>query len=686
MAQNPQPPVAKLIPHAITQHGETRIDNYDWMREKTSPDLIAYLEAENAYLEAALAHTRPLQEQLYQEMRARIQEDDSSVPERRGEFLYYTRYVPGREYPLYCRRRGPEAAEEVLLDQNELAEGREFCKIGVYAPSPDQRLLAYSVDFAGDEEYTLCVKDLASGQLLAGQVPRTYYGVAWASDNRTIFYTVLDAAKRPYKLFRHTVGDDAAGDVLVYHEPDEAYFAEVKRTRSGAYVLLELRSNSTAEVRYLPADQPESELRVIRPRQSGVEYTVEHQGQRFLIVTNEDAQNFRLMELPVDGDPEGWRELLPNRADVFLTGVDAFRDHLVLYEREDALRRIRVWPNGGERYDIAFPEPVYTVSPTANPEYATATLRIAYSSLVTPASVVDYGMDDRSWQVRKQEAIPSGYDASRYVCERLTARAADGAEVPISLVYRRGLARDGANPTLLYGYGSYGITIEPSFASKRVSLLDRGFIYAIAHIRGGAERGRAWYEDGKLLRKRNTFTDFIAAAEHLVAQGYTAPAKLSLQGRSAGGLLAGAVVNMRPDLFAAAIADVPFVDVVTTMSDASLPLTVTEYDEWGNPGDPEFYAYMRSYSPYDNVEAKAYPHILLTSGLNDPRVLYVEPSKMAAKLRALKTSDTLVLLKTNMSFGHFGSSGRFDHLREDALQYAFLIDALGAPYEPLGDA
>lgn len=681
MNGRPQPPVAPAIAHKITQHNQTRIDNYFWMREKTNPAVIEYIEAENAYVEQVMAHTQTLQEQLYAEMRGRIKETDAQVPERRGAYFYYIRHQAGREYPLYCRKHGTlDAEEEVLLDQNALAEGQDYCRIGAYKVSPDHQLLAFSVDYAGDEIYTLLVKNLETGEILPDRVSGTYYGVEWANDNRTIFYTVLDEAKRPFKLFRHIAGTDAAHDALVYHEADEAFFLDIQRTRSGAYLLLEISSTDTSEVRILPADQANDMFAVIQPRELKIEYKVEHHGDRFLIVTNHEAQNFKLVQTPLDRTTRPhWQELIPHRDDVLLDDVDAFRDHIVLHERQGGLQRLRIAnPECSTFAAVAFPEPVYALKEMANLEFETNVVRFGYSSLVTPNSVVDYDMQAQTWELRKQDEIPSGYDPALYVSERLTARAADGVEVPISLVYRKGLKRNGRNPTLLYGYGSYGIVIEPSFASKRLSLLDRGFVCAIAHIRGGADMGRAWYDNGKLLHKKNTFTDFIACAEHLIAEGYTSPDKLAINGRSAGGLLMGAVTNMRPDLFRAVIAGVPFVDVINTMSDPTLPLTVIEYDQWGNPADPTFFEYMLSYSPYDNVEAKHYPHMLITSGLNDPRVLYWEPTKWAAKLRATTTDSNMVLLKTNMQFGHFGASGRFDHLKEDALEYAFLIEALDA--------
>lgn len=677
-----QPPVARRIPHPITQHGETRNDPYFWLRERDNPDVIAYLEAENRYANATLSHTADLQARLYAEMRGRIKETDQSAPVRNGDYWYYTRTEEGRQYPIYCRKRGSlDAPEEVLLDQNALAVGEVYCRIGVFKPSPDHRLLAYSVDTSGNEQYTLFIKDLDSGELRPDRVPNTYYSVEWANDNRTLFYNVLDAAMRPYQVLRHTLGADATGDVLVYHEPDEAFFVAITKTRSTAYLLLELGSTSTREVWFGRADQPDAPFTVIAPRRHGIEYMVEHHDDRFLIVTNEDAQNFKLVEAPVaTPGHEHWRELIGHRPTVLIDGIDAFRDYLVLYERERGLRQIRISdPQGDNVRYVPFPEPVYTFTPGPNEMYDSAVLRFTYSSLVTPNSVIDYNMRTGTWEVKKQDEIPSGYDAAQYVSERIMATAPDGVQVPISLVYKRGIVRNGSNPTLLYGYGSYGVTIEPSFAAQRLSLLDRGFIYAIAHIRGGADLGRAWYDDGKLMRKQNTFTDFIACAEHLIAEGYTSPDHLAIMGRSAGGLLMGAVMTMRPDLFKAVLALVPFVDVINTMSDPTLPLTVTEYEQWGNPNERAAYDYMRSYSPYDNVQPKNYPHLLLMAGLNDPRVAYWEPAKFAARLRALKTDDHRLLLLTDMEVGHSGPSGRYEHLKETALHYAFLLDTLGVP-------
>ncbi|MBL8056271.1 MAG: S9 family peptidase [Anaerolineales bacterium] len=682
----PNPPVAPRRPHPITQHGHTRTDDYFWLRDRADPEVLAYLEAENAYTAASLEPTQPLQAALYEEMRGRLVEDDSSVPVRRGDYDYYSRTEAGRQYPLYCRRRAaPDAPEEILVDVNALAAGQAYCRLGVFEVSPDQRWLAYSVDLAGDETYTLRLKDLATGDHLPEAIPNTYYGAEWATDSRTLFYNTLDAAKRPEKIWRHVRGTDPAQDVLVHHETDEAFFAWVRKTRSQRYLLLYLHSNRTDEWWYAPADQPEAAFTCFAARQNSVEYRLDHHAfgaepGRFWILTNADAENFKLLEAPVTApDRAHWREVIPHRADVLLDGLDVFRDHLVLYERQGGLKRIRLSaPDAVSAVRaVPFPEPVYTFAPAENPEYAADSLRFTYSSLVTPNTVVDYGLADGAWTVRKQDRIPSGYDPSRYRTERRFATAPDGVQVPISLVYQAGFTPDGQAPLLLYGYGSYGASMDVWFDSKRLSLLDRGVVFAIAHIRGGAELGRRWYQTGKLLHKRNTFTDFIACAEHLLAERYTRRERLAIMGTSAGGLLVGAAVTLRPDLFGCVVARVPFVDVVNSMSDPSIPLTVIEWEEWGNPADPVFFDYMLSYSPYDNVQARAYPAMLVTAGLNDPRVAYWEPAKFVAKLRALKTDDQRLLLKVNLGAGHGGSSGRYDFLKETALEYAFILDTLG---------
>jgi oligopeptidase B len=673
------PPTAKRVAHRFEHLGRPFVDEYAWLQDKADPGVLAYLEAENAYARAELLHTTALQEHLFQEMKGRIKEDDVSAPEPFGEFSYYSRMEAGRQYRVFCRRRG--GAEEVLLDENALAEGHSYCRVTGFEPSPDNTLLAYAVDTTGSWVFDLFVKDLRSGELLGSPIPNTAWSMAWASDCRTLFYTVFDDAHRSFKLFRHVVGDDPGHDGLVHHETDEAFHLQVNRTRSGAYILLTLNSMSTSEVRVLPAGEPLGEFRVIHPRQPWMEYYVEHHGERFLIRTNDGAENFKLVEAPV-GAPgkDGWRDVLPHRADTYLEEVDAFRDHLVAYERRDGLPHIRISGvdgSSGVCY-VAFPDPVYTYRTARNREFDTAVLRFFYSSLVTPESTVDYDMASRTSYVTKQQEIPSGYDASQYTSERLHAVADDGSRVPISLVYRKGLPRDGSHPLLLHGYGAYGLSADPSFDARRISLLDRGFAFAIAHVRGGSELGRAWYDQGRLMHKRNSFTDLIACAEHLVAQGYTSPQCLAIMGGSAGGLLVSAAANLRPDLFGAVVAIVPFTNVITAMLLPDLPLTVIEYEQWGNPADPQAFEYMLSYSPYDNVEAKGYPHLYVKAGLNDLQVPYWDPAKWVARLRAVKTDGNRLVLVTNMGAGHGGASGRYDHLREDAQVYAFLIDSVSA--------
>lgn len=674
------PPIAQKHPHVHFLHGDERIDHYFWLRDRSSPAVIAYLEAENTYTQAKMQHTEALQTTLYKEMLSRIQETDLSVPYHKGDYYYYSRTEEGKAYPIHCRKQGSlEAPEEVLLDQNLLAEGHDYFELGVLVVSPDQKLLAYSIDTNGSELYTLYFLDLATRELYPESIPETEYSLAWANDSQTVFYTQLDAAHRPFKLFRHQLNTPVTEDILVHHEPDDAYNLSVEKTRSNAFILMNIGSKVTSEVHFLDANCPTGSFQVIEPRSHRIEYFVEHHGDFFYIVTNENAINFKLMRTPTAAPAkENWQTLIPHREDVLISYASAFAEHLVIYEREAGLSKIRIRKLSTEaEHYITFPEPAYEVYEGANAEFNTNILRFNYTSLITPDSVFDYNMDTQQRELKKETPVLGGYDRTQYISERLHAIAPDGIAVPLSIVYKKDIERNGRNPLLIRGYGSYGMNEFDAFSSNRLSLLDRGVVVAIAHIRGGAEMGRKWYEDGKFLQKKNTFTDFIACAEHLIQKQWTSPDYLAILGGSAGGLLMGAVVNMRPDLFKAVVAQVPFVDVVTTMLDASLPLTATEWEEWGNPSDKTYYHYMKSYSPYDNVEAKDYPAMLITAGLNDPRVAYWEPAKWTAKLRDLKTDNNILLLKTNMGAGHSGASGRYEQLKETAFDYAFLLDGWG---------
>lgn len=687
-------PMAPKRPKEITQHGQARLDNYFWMRYREDPEVLKYLHAEQDYLEEIMQHTKPLQEQLFQEMKGRIKEDDSSAPEKIGEFFYYTRYEAGKQYPFFCRRKGSlNGLEEILIDQNGLAGENNFCRIGSFSVSPDGNLLTYSVDANGTEICTIYIKDLRTGSLLPEEVTNTYgdvyghTGIEWSGDGKSFFYVTRDATLRPFRIYRHVLGTDPLEDTLLLEEKDEAYFLWLTQSRSKAYIMAHLHSTITDEWMYFPNDGSTYEFRSFQPRIQGIEYQVEHAGDHFFVITNENAQNFKLMRTTLQATTkENWEEVIPHRQDTLITGMDAFEDFFVLYERTAGLPQIRISGTDGlsNAWNIAFPEPVYNIVSMRNPEYRTDILRFTYTSLVTPNSVVDFNVKEKTWTVVKQEEIPSGYDATQYVSERTYAAASDGTLVPISLVYKKGLEKKENNPTLLYGYGSYGYSIDPSFDAKRISLLDRGFVFAIGHIRGGSELGRAWYENGKMLNKRNTFTDFIACAEHLIAERLTCKEKLGIMGISAGGLLVGACLTMRPDLFGAVVAKVPFVDVINTMSDASIPLTTLEYDQWGNPDDKDYFDYIMSYSPYDNIRAVEYPHVLITTGLNDPRVAYWEPAKFTAKLRELKTDDKTILLRTNFEAGHAGASGRYDFLKEIAFEFAFLIDKIGMQQNRIG--
>ncbi|MEM7113225.1 MAG: S9 family peptidase [Chloroflexota bacterium] len=673
------PPIAPKKPQLLTTHGDTRLDNYYWLREKTDKEVLTHLAAENSYTEAKLAHTKPLQKTLYDEMVGRIQETDSTAPVKHGDYVYYSRTEAGKEYSIYCRQSVGSSDEEVLLDLNVLAEEYDFLRLGVYKMSPNHKLLAYSLDTTGGEKYTVYVKNLETGVLLADQIPNTGYALEWTNDNKTLYYTTHDAAWRSHQLHRYVLGSGSSNDEVLHHEPDALFNVRLSKTRDSAYIVLGIHSIETSEVWVASAADETAVFQTIHPRQHKHRYSLAHHSGTFYIQSNEDAPNYKVMTVAAsDPAKANWQELIPHRTAVKIDGMALFADHLVLYQRENGLKTIQVRQlASGESHEVAFVEPVYSYLQAENPEFETATLRFTYRSLTTPDTVIDYDMNGRSQTIVKRKAVGGGYDPAVYETKRIWATADDGTQIPISLLYRKGMGQSGDNLTLLYGYGSYGVSQDPSFDANRLSLVDRGFIFALAHIRGGGEMGRHWYEQGKFLQKKNTFTDFVACARHLIAANYTQPAKLSMMGRSAGGLLMGAVLNLAPELFHAAIAGVPFVDVITTMLDESIPLTVGEFEEWGNPKDKTYYNYMLSYSPYDNVAAKQYPHILATAGLNDPRVQYWEPAKWVAKLRTVKIDSNDLLFKINMGAGHFSASGRYAYLEDVALQYAFLLDRFG---------
>jgi oligopeptidase B len=676
----PQPPVAEIIPKQLEIHGDVRTDNYFWLRERDNPKVMAYLEAENAYTDAVMQHTEAFQEKLFQEIKGRIKQTDLSVPYRLDDYYYYDRQEEGGEYSIYCRKKGSlEADEEIMLDGNKMAEGHGFFSVRGLNVSYAQDILAFAVDTVGRRKYTLQFKNLHTGEILPDRIPDVTGNVAWANDNKTIFYTKQDPVTlRWYRIYRHELGSDPATDPLIYEETDSTFGCYVYRTKSKRFLMIESYHTLATEYRYLDAHRPQNEFTIFQPRERNHEYSVEHFGDHFYIRTNLAAKNFRLMRCPVARTAKNhWREVIPHRDDVFLESFDIFKEYLVVDERKDGLTqlRIRPWSGQGEHY-IDFGEPAYMAYTSDNYQFDTPVLRYVYASMTTPRSVFDYDMSAGTKKLLKQEEVLGGFDAQDYVTERLYAPARDGARVPISLVYRKGLKTDGQNPLMLYAYGAYGSSMEASFRSTRLTLVDRGFVYAIAHVRGGQELGRDWYEDGKLLKKKNTFTDLIDCAEFLVAEGYTGSDRMFARGGSAGGLLIGAVMNMRPDLFKGLVADVPWVDVITTMLDANIPLTTSEYDEWGNPNDKTYYDYMLSYSPYDQVEARAYPNLLVTTSLHDSQVQYFEPAKWVARLRALKTDDNRLLLKTEMEAGHGGVSGRYKRYREYAFMYAFILDLL----------
>ncbi|HET9861717.1 MAG TPA: S9 family peptidase [Nocardioidaceae bacterium] len=702
MPEQITPPVARKIPTKRTHHGDTFVDDYEWLRDKESPETIAHLEAENAYTEVRTAHLADLRDAIFGEIKSRTKETDLSVPSRIGSYWYYGRSIEGKQYGVSCRCPvdGPDdwdppkldaeidvPGEEVLLDSNELAEGHEFFSLGAASVSPDGNLLAFSTDTVGDERFLLQVKDLRTGELLPDQIPNTLHGATWDLDATMLFYSTVDESWRPDKIWRHRLGTDVAEDVLVFHEPDERFWSSIGRTRSDKYLMIAVGSKTTTEYRVLEADDPTGEFRMVAPRRQGVEYNLEHAviaGEDcFLVLHNDGAENFALAKAPVDATGhEQWEPVLAHDPAIRLEDVDAFAGHLVVSQRSDGLTQLRIinltGSGLGDDYLVEFEHPIYTVGASGNPEFTQPTVRLGYTTMATPPGVYDFDVTTRELTLLKETPVLGDFDPERYEQHREWATAPDGTRVPISIVCRTGLREQGPMPMVLYGYGSYEASIDPYFSIARLSLLDRGIGFAIAHVRGGGEMGRRWYDQGKMLHKRNTFTDFVACARHLADTGWTRPDRLVAEGASAGGLLMGAVANLAPEAFTGIVANVAFVDALTSILDPSLPLTVIEWEEWGNPlEDPEVYAYMKSYTPYENVEAKQYPAILAETSLNDTRVLYVEPAKWIARLREVASGEKDFLLKTEMAAGHGGVSGRYNAWKDRAFSYAWIIDRLG---------
>ena len=672
-------PTAQKDPKELTIHNDTRVDNYYWMNQREDQRVIDYLTAENEYREARMAHLKGFQEKLYDEIVGRIAQTDLSVPYVDNGYSYLSKFEEGKEYPIHVRRKVGKDAEEVMLDVNVLAKPYDYYAVGGRSVSPDNQLLAYGEDTLSRRIYSIRFKDLTTGELLPDVIANSTGSAVWAADNKTVFYTVKDDALRAYKIFRHVLGTPQDEDVEIYHETDDTFGTVVYKTKSKDYLVIASYQTLSSEYRVLDADDPTGEFRIIQPRERNLEYGIDHYGDHFYIRTNLDAKNFRLMKTPVNATTkDNWVEVIPHREDVLLEGTEIFKDYLVLSERKNGLTQLRVMPWEGEEHYIEFDDPAYLVYTSTNREFDTDVLRFGYTSLTTPNSVFDYNMKTREKELLKQQEVVGDFNPDDYSSERFFVAARDGTQVPVSFVYhKKKYQKNGESPLLLYAYGSYGASMDPYFSSVRLSLLDRGFGYAIAHIRGGEEMGRHWYEDGKLLNKKNTFTDYIDVADYLVENKYTRPEQLFAMGGSAGGLLMGAVINMRPELFRGVVAAVPFVDVVTTMLDESIPLTTGEFDEWGNPKDKDYYDYIKSYSPYDNVEAKAYPAMLVTTGLHDSQVQYWEPAKWVAKLRELKTDDHPLLLRTDMTTGHGGASGRFARYKDTAMEYAFMLDLAG---------
>ncbi len=673
-------PVAKIIPKSLEKHNETRIDNYFWLNDRENPEVIDYLNKENTYYDAMTAHTKDFQKELFEEMKGRIKEDDQSVPYLYNGYYYITRFEKGQDYPIYSRKKGSLSAnEEILFNCNDLAKGHSYFQLGGLSVSPDNKFASFGIDIVGRRIYTIQIKNLETGEILSDKIENATGNSVWANDNKTIFYTRQDKVTlRSDKVFKHKLDTDAADDVLVFNEKDDTFNVSVSKEKSRKYIVIGSGSTLTTEYRILNSDTPDGEFVVFQPRVRGLEYSISHFGDSFYILTNKDkATNFKLMKTPENATAkENWKDIIAHRKDVLLEDIEIFRNYLVVEERSNGLNHIKIMPwSGAGEYYLPFGSETYNAYTTTNVDFDTDILRYSYQSLATPSSVIDFNMKTKEKEIKKEQEVLGGkFDKNNYIEERVWAKATDGTKVPISLVYRKGLKKDGNNPLLLYAYGSYGVTMDTYFSSTRLSILDRGFVFAIAHIRGGEDLGRQWYEDGKLLKKKNTFTDFIDCSKFLIQEKYTSPKHLYAEGGSAGGLLMGAVVNMAPELYNGVIAQVPFVDVITTMLDDTIPLTTGEYDEWGNPNVKKYYDYMLSYSPYDNVKAQKYPNMFVSTGLHDSQVQYWEPAKWVAKLRTQKTNDTVLYLNTNMDAGHGGASGRFEALKELAKEYSFLLD------------
>ena len=680
MSENIKAPLAKIIPTVLEKHGDTRVDNYFWLNKRENPEVIDYLNKENSYYEAMTADTKGFQKELYEEMKSRIKEDDESVPYLYNGYYYITRFETGKDYPIYSRKKGSlTAAEEILFNCNDLAEGHSYFQLGGLSVSPDNKFASFGVDTIGRRIYTIQVKNLETGEILSDKIENATGSSVWANDNKTIFYTKQDEVTlRSDKVFKHKLNTSSDQDVLVFFEKDDTFNVSVGKEKSKKYIVIGSGSTLTTEYRILNSETPDAEFKVFQPRVRGLEYSISHFGDSFYILTNKDkATNFKLMKTPESATAKAnWVDVIAHRDDVLLEDIEIFRNYLVVEERSNGLNHIRIKPWSGEgEYYLPFGSETYNAYTTTNVDFDTDILRYSYQSLATPSSVIDFNMKTKEKEVKKEQQVLGGkFDKNNYTEERVWATATDGTKVPISMVYKKGLKKDGTNPVLLYAYGSYGVTMDTYFSSTRLSILDRGFVFAIAHIRGGEDLGRQWYEDGKLLKKKNTFTDFIDCSKYLIQEKYTSPQHLYAEGGSAGGLLMGAVVNMAPELYHGVIAQVPFVDVISTMLDDTIPLTTGEYDEWGNPNEKKYYKYMLSYSPYDNVKAQKYPNMYVSTGLHDSQVQYWEPAKWVAKLRTLKTNDTVLYLNTNMDAGHGGASGRFEALKELAKEYSFLLD------------